>query len=989
MTPVEVLEVKLHEPRSERLCGCHIDLPRKGEIFPAPMVDLIGWALAPDGPVTAIELAQAGKAFRRLPLNHHRPDLAAAFPDVPAAEKGGFRVTGLPVLGDCDIELRAILHDQARVPLGQVRLCRTETAGPLVSVVIPCFRQARFLGEAIESALRQTYACVEIVVVDDGSPDNTASVAARYPGVRYLRQANAGLSAARNAGLAASRGEFVLFLDADDRLRPEAVRAGLDALLDQPECGLAVGAHQVVAFDGTPLATDAPRYVEKEHYRELLRLRVDCIPSSVLFRREALDRVGGFDLNESAAADLDICLRVARERPIRCHHEVVVDYRRHGGNMTHDFELMLSSALRVLHKQWPHAKECPRLHEAYREGVCWIKEYYDRPLSDQFWQRLQDRDWGGAGKSGLTILRRYRRGPRRDDAQGVPASSPPIGRVDFRMLRSVEPISREFGFDRGQPIDRYFIETFLARHAADVCGRVLEVGDDTYTRRFGGARVTHADVLDVRADNPQATLVADLSEADWVPAESFDCIILTQTLQLVYDVRTAVRHVCRLLKPGGVLLATLPGITPLGDTHWRDSWCWSFTRVSARRLLEEAFPPENVQVEAHGNVLAAVSFLHGLAARDLRRDELEHRDKDYPVAITVRAVKPGEPLGRSRPLARGEANGHERPGRAVVLLYHRVAELESDPWLLGVTPSHFAEQLDVLRRQARPMLLPALLQALDEDRVPDRAVPVTFDDGYADLLGTARPLLETFDVPATAFLVAGCFERRREFTWDELERLLLLPGELPPSLQLSIRGRLLSWELGESARCDEAEFRKHRRWLAWEPPPTERHGIYHALWKLLLTLSPSEQDRVLEELTEWAGSSPEVRPTHRALSVDEGHALTAGGLVELGAHTVNHPWLSALSCAEQREEVAGSRARLEERFGRPVTAFSYPFGRLNAYDSETVALAREAGYRHACSNFNGLVRRSSDRLQLPRRVVLDWDGEEFGRQLAQWFEEDK
>jgi SAM-dependent methyltransferase len=215
--------------------------------------------------------------------------------------------------------------------------------------------------------------------------------------------------------------------------------------------------------------------------------------------------------------------------------------------------------------------------------------------------------------------------------------------VRFGNLRRVTPISREFGYDRGQPIDRYYIENFLSHCTDDIRGRVLEVGVDSYTHRFGGIQVTTNDVLDINEGNPQATIVADLTLADHIPSNTFDCIILTQTLHLIYDAHSAVRTLHRILKPGGVLLATFPGLSQISLDQWGNSWYWGFTTHSARLMFEDIFGPMNVTVEAHGNVLVALSFLHGLAVQELRKEELDHRDRQYEVLITLRAVNGDEP----------------------------------------------------------------------------------------------------------------------------------------------------------------------------------------------------------------------------------------------------------------------------------------------------------------------------------------------------------
>ena len=217
---------------------------------------------------------------------------------------------------------------------------------------------------------------------------------------------------------------------------------------------------------------------------------------------------------------------------------------------------------------------------------------------------------------------------------------PPVGWVRFGSLRRVTPISRSWGFDRGRPIDRYYIENFLAQHADDIRGRVLEIGDATYTLRFGD-RVTRSDVLHVTAGNPHATIVGDLTKAEHIPSDTFDCIILTQTLHLIYDVRAAIATLHRILKPGGVLLATVPGISQIDRYEWRDSWYWAFTTLSTRRMLEESFGDGGVDVEAFGNVLTAAAFLYGLATEELERNELDYWDAPYPLLITARARKRG------------------------------------------------------------------------------------------------------------------------------------------------------------------------------------------------------------------------------------------------------------------------------------------------------------------------------------------------------------
>lgn len=218
---------------------------------------------------------------------------------------------------------------------------------------------------------------------------------------------------------------------------------------------------------------------------------------------------------------------------------------------------------------------------------------------------------------------------------------PPVGWVRFGTLRRVRPISTQWGSERGQPIDRYYIERFLEREAASIRGHVLEIGTDVYTRRFGGDRVHRGEVLHVAENRPPVTLLGDLTCADHIASNVFDCVILTQTLQFIYDVPAALRTVYRILKPGGVVLITVPGISKI-SRYDMDRWgyYWSFTTRSLCRMVEALFPAPNIEVDAHGNVLAAIAFLHGLASEELHPQELTAADPDYEVLITLKATKP-------------------------------------------------------------------------------------------------------------------------------------------------------------------------------------------------------------------------------------------------------------------------------------------------------------------------------------------------------------
>jgi SAM-dependent methyltransferase len=211
--------------------------------------------------------------------------------------------------------------------------------------------------------------------------------------------------------------------------------------------------------------------------------------------------------------------------------------------------------------------------------------------------------------------------------------------VRFGDLRRLGPISREFGFDRGKPLDRRYIEEFLSQHAEDIRGQVLEVADNAYTLRFGGTRVQRSDILHGDSANPRATLVGDLGAGDHFPSCEYDCILLTQTLQYVFELQTAVATLHRMLRPGGVLLVTAPGVSSIDRGRWGPSWYWSLSANGLRRLLDRWFDKANVSVSTYGNVLASIAFLHGLAESELDPNELDTNDPQYAVIVAGRAVK--------------------------------------------------------------------------------------------------------------------------------------------------------------------------------------------------------------------------------------------------------------------------------------------------------------------------------------------------------------
>jgi glycosyltransferase involved in cell wall biosynthesis len=253
---------------------------------------------------------------------------------------------------------------------------------PLVSVVIACFNGEAFLKATIESALAQSYPRVEIIVVDDGSTDHSGEIAKSFP-VRYIHQPNCGLTPSRNLGIQESRGTYLVFLDADDRLMPEAIEVGLRILIQRPECALTVGDHLFVSEDGYYLANSRKTFLPARHYEALLKSNCFEMISSILFRRSIFDQVGGFDTELSVAEDYDLYLRIARHHAICFHPAVVAEYRMHQGNTSHNSELMLIMTLQVLKSHWLYIRSHPVLLLAYLEGTRNWRRQYGRQLASE------------------------------------------------------------------------------------------------------------------------------------------------------------------------------------------------------------------------------------------------------------------------------------------------------------------------------------------------------------------------------------------------------------------------------------------------------------------------------------------------------------------------------------------------------------------------------------------------------------------------------
>lgn len=300
-----------------------------------------------------------------------------------------------------------------------------------------------------------------------------------------------------------------------------------------------------------------------------------------------------------------------------------------------------------------------------------------------------------------------------------------------------------------------------------------------------------------------------------------------------------------------------------------------------------------------------------------------------------------------------------------------------DPWGLSVSPHHFDEHLAVLRQWGPVLPLAEMVRALRAGTLPPRATVLTFDDGYADNLHAALPLLERNGLPATFFLTTGTLGCAREFWWDELERVLLGPAMLPSALHLTLGREDYVWELAG----DTAPVPTPRSWRAWEHPPTLRHALYYDLWQRLVEHPLAQQRETLNAVLDWAAASSKARPSHRTLTPAEALALARSPLAEVGAHTVTHPALPSLALPRQRAEIAESKTHLETLLDRSISAFSYPYGH-NGPDTRHVVF--DAGFACACTTEPDPVRPGADLLAIPRVQVMDSDGDAFAKQMVAW-----
>jgi glycosyltransferase involved in cell wall biosynthesis len=507
---------------------------------------------------------------------------------------------------------------------------------PKVSIIIPFFNSRKFMIETIESVFDQSFKDWELLLVNDGCTDGSDEIAINYAKkypkkIQYFYHEgyhNRGASPSRNLGFKKSKGEFILFLDSDDVLLPESLNSNVSKLSLHPEADAIFG-ETLYWYSWTGRPEDRLKdyiyhpwkaYIELDAVIQpprlltlLIKFSVMPVTCSLMLRREVLERIGSWPEDIPNVYD-DQGLFV---------------------------KLFMRSAVFI-------ASRCQEKYRLHDESWCSVTEKTGRMLPSRIFYLRWVKNYIAAQKFQDTQIDNYLndqldpyKNPLNPNEIEIPL---PVGQKNFGDLHRLSPVSQIWGFDRGmsvwekgQPIDRYYIEAFLQRHFEDIKGRVLEIGDSGFTFKFGGSRVFQSDVIDVNPDNSHATYIIDLDCWDVnLPRELFDCFILTQTLQFIYNIKTAIYNAYTVLKPGGVLLVTLPGISKI-DRLWNDYW--RFTEISARRMFGDVFGDENITVVTYGNVLTACAFLYGLSSYELTKKMLDFIDPNFQVIITVRAVK--------------------------------------------------------------------------------------------------------------------------------------------------------------------------------------------------------------------------------------------------------------------------------------------------------------------------------------------------------------
>lgn len=318
-----------------------------------------------------------------------------------------------------------------------------------------------------------------------------------------------------------------------------------------------------------------------------------------------------------------------------------------------------------------------------------------------------------------------------------------------------------------------------------------------------------------------------------------------------------------------------------------------------------------------------------------------------------------------------------RPG-GIVLMYHRIAAPDTDPWELAVSPDHFEQHLKILKKTRQVIPLPQLVQEINNGSLPGKRIAITFDDGYLDNYLAAKPLLEQYELPATFFVASLNIGKRAEFWWDELENILLETPVLPPKLDITIAGEPFQFNLEEERNLTD-QLRERHKSFAYEANSL-RSLLYLNLWEKLTPMAYEDQQEVLGWIREWAGNSLQVRETYSCMSTNQLTALAKSDLFTIGGHTSTHPALAYHTKEKQRDEITSNKQFLECIAGKAIDLFAYPSGNYNV---DTVEVLKELGFKGSFTTYSGSNYNREDAYRLKRLQVTNRDGSSFSRLISQ------
>ncbi len=517
-------------------------------------------------------------------------------------------------------------------------------------------RHNRHIQDALSSLLNQTRPVDEILIVDSSTDSAPADLASSSHNIRYLRHEAVNAAAARNLGIRETTSDCLLFLDPNDLLLPNGVETAIRYFEDHPETDIALfdfkwtddAAHSV-------WPSGRNQHVPNDPLLHLLS--GDCVfaPSSTFYRRRAFPEVGDFLSSVAAACDRDFLLRAAQSLSVVVEDAIIAKCRP----LQESPKNVLNATRKAL-RQVDLDGRPPQYRNMRRQGIARAEAAYGGFLWRKIRGHVRQRKLGAAMLTDtwkvatayphlvaaeLGQFVRHRVGNKFYPLATANQKQVRHLRALARLqLKGAQSVSTQFGYDRGQPLDRYYIERFLSDHSPSICGRVLEIKNSHYTKRFGGDRVSQSDVLHPDAAWPEATLHGNLTDPSAFEANQFDCVILTQTLHLIYNMRAVLKTVEKILKPGGILLATAPCISKIYQLneppHLKlDQDSWRMTKWSFGKVLSEFFPEEQVHVSAAGNLVVNAAFLYGLAAEDLPSAILHQSDSDNEMILLATAVK--------------------------------------------------------------------------------------------------------------------------------------------------------------------------------------------------------------------------------------------------------------------------------------------------------------------------------------------------------------